>query len=254
MFKEERLEKILEIIEKKQKVLVKDLSERFDVSESMIRKDLKTLENEGKLKRTYGGAIIERTKAFDENTVSRVFVNMEGKNHIAHKVTEIIEEDDVIFLDISSTALSIAGILKNTNKNITVITNMNRVVMEFNNSPNIETIFIGGIYNKKLGGTIGACAIEQINNFNIDKAFIGAGGVNIEENFLSNFNYDESILKATILRNSKKNYILADEEKFFKDGAYKFGLFSDVDYLITDREPNDEIKAALEKEDVIVIF
>ncbi len=52
MFKEERLEKILEIIEKKQKVLVKDLSERFDVSESMIRKDLKTLENEGKLKRT----------------------------------------------------------------------------------------------------------------------------------------------------------------------------------------------------------
>ena len=179
---------------------------------------------------------------------------MEGKNHIAHKVTEIIEEDDVIFLDISSTALSIAGILKNTNKNITVITNMNRVIMEFDNSPNIETIFIGGIYNKKLGGTIGACAIEQINNFNIDKAFIGAGGVNIEENFLSNFNYDESILKATILRNSKKNYILTDEEKFFKDGAYKFGLFSDVDYLITDREPNDEIKAALEKEDVIVIF
>ena len=44
------------------------------------------------------------------------------------------------------------------------------------------------------------------------------------------------------------------KEKFFKDGAYKFGLFSDVDYLITDREPNDEIKAALEKEDVIVIF
>ena len=246
MFKEERLEKILEIIEKKQKVLVKDLSERFDVSESMIRKDLKTLENEGKLKRTYGGAIIERSKAFDENTVSRVFVNMEGKNHIAHKVTEIIEEDDVIFLDISSTALSIAGILKNTN--------MNRVIMEFDNSPNIETIFIGGIYNKKLGGTIGACAIEQINNFNIDKAFIGAGGVNIEENFLSNFNYDESILKATILRNSKKNYILTDEEKFFKDGAYKFGLLSDVDYLITDREPNDEIKAALEKEDVIVMF
>ena len=43
--------------------------------------------------------------------------------------------------------------------------------MEFDNSPNIETIFIGGIYNKKLGGTIGACAIEQINNFNIEQGF-----------------------------------------------------------------------------------
>ena len=33
----------------------KSLSEKFHVSEDCIRKDLKTLENSGKLKRTYGG-------------------------------------------------------------------------------------------------------------------------------------------------------------------------------------------------------
>ena len=190
MFMEERLEKILEIIQDKKKVLVKDLSEKFNVSESMIRKDLQRLEKEGKIKRTYGGAILERGRAYNENTTSRVFVNIEGKEHIAKVVCDILEEEDVIFLDISSTNLTIASMIRNTTKNITVITNMNRILMEFDYSPNIEVISVGGTFNKRLGGTVGAYTVEQIKHFNIDKAFVGAGGVNIEENFLSNFNFD----------------------------------------------------------------
>ena len=57
---EERLEEILRILKKDGKVLVKDLSVRFNVNEGMIRKDLQKLEQEGLLKRTYGGAILER--------------------------------------------------------------------------------------------------------------------------------------------------------------------------------------------------
>ena len=48
MFMEERLNEILEIKKKKKKVLVKDLSKKFNVSESMIRKDLQKLERKGK--------------------------------------------------------------------------------------------------------------------------------------------------------------------------------------------------------------
>ena len=60
MFMEERLEEILRILKKDGKVLVKDLSVKFNVTEGMIRKDLQKLEQEGLLKRTYGGAILER--------------------------------------------------------------------------------------------------------------------------------------------------------------------------------------------------
>lgn len=254
MFMEERLEKILEIIQDKKKVLVKDLSEKFNVSESMIRKDLQRLEKEGKIKRTYGGAILERGRAYNENTTSRVFVNIERKEHIAKVVCDILEEEDVIFLDISSTNLTIASMIRNTTKNITVITNMNRILMEFDYSPNIEVISVGGTFNKRLGGTVGAYTVEQIKHFNIDKAFVGAGGVNIEENFLSNFNFDESIVKKEILKNSKKNYIVMDDEKFYKDGAHKFGTLEDVDYIITDKAPDDTVKVELDKYDVKVIY
>ena len=254
MFMEERLNEILEIINKEKKVLVKDLSEKFNVSESMIRKDLQRLEREGKIKRTYGGAILERTIVHNEDTTSRVFVNLESKERIGQLVFNIIEEDDVIFLDISSTNLTIASIIKNTTKNITVITNMNRIAMEFDYSPNIDVILVGGQYNKKLGGSIGPSAIEQIKCFKIDKAFIGAGGVNVEGNFASNFNYDESFVKREILKNSKSNYIVIDDDKFYKDGSYKFGALEEVDYIITEKEPEESIKMALKEYEVKLIF
>lgn len=254
MFMEERLNEILEIIKKEKKVLVKDLSERFNVSESMIRKDLQRLEKEGSIKRTYGGAILEREKSYDESTTSRVFVDLESKEYIGKLAIDIIEDEDVIFLDISTTNYTIANMLKNTNKNITVITNMNRIAMEFDFSPTVNVILIGGNYNKKLGGSVGISAVNQINNFRIDKAFIGAGGVNVEGNFLSNFNYDESFIKREVLKCSKKRYILSNDEKFYKDGSYKFGTLEDIDYIVTEKEPEESIKKMLAEFEVKVIF
>ena len=254
MFMEERLNEILEIIKRDKKVLVKELSERFNVSESMIRKDLQRLESEGKIKRTYGGAILEREKSFNDNTISRVFVDLESKEYLGKLVLDIIEENDIIFLDISTTNHTIATILKSTTKNITVITNMNRIAIEFDHNSNIDVILIGGEYNKKLGGTIGAGAIDQIGKVRIDKAFIGVGGVNVEENFISNFNYDESFTKNKILKNSKKNYIVMNDEKFYKDGSFKFGTLDDINYIITEKEPEDSIKKMLVQHEVKIIF
>ena len=64
MFTEERLDAITRALQEKGKVRVKELSEQFHVTEDCIRKDLKALENAGKLKRTYGGAILQRLFSF----------------------------------------------------------------------------------------------------------------------------------------------------------------------------------------------
>ena len=60
MFLEERQEAILNLLSRDGKVRVKDLSEMFKVTEDCIRKDLGALEKQGKLKRTYGGAVVRR--------------------------------------------------------------------------------------------------------------------------------------------------------------------------------------------------
>ena len=250
---DERLNEILAIIKEEKKVLVKELSEKFNVSESMIRKDLQRLEKEGKIKRTYGGAILERESSYDEKTNSRVFIDLESKSYLGELVVDIIEDNDVVFLDISTTNHTIAMMLGATKKNLTIITNMNRIAMEFDRAPNVDVILIGGRYNKKLGGTVGSAAIEEIKKFKITKAFVGAGGINIEENFISNFNYDEAAVKKEILRCSKKRYIVANYEKLYKDGAYKFATLDDIDYIVTEKEPEGNIKEILNQKEVKVI-
>ena len=60
MFIEERHGTIIKLLQQDGRVKVKELSQRFDVSEDCIRKDLRTLEKEGQLKRTYGGAILSK--------------------------------------------------------------------------------------------------------------------------------------------------------------------------------------------------
>ena len=96
MFMEERLEKIYEILKRDNNVKVKDLSLEFNVSEGMIRKDLAKLEKMYNIKRTYGGAILERQLVHNENTTSRVINNFEGKEEVAKKAINLIEENDVI--------------------------------------------------------------------------------------------------------------------------------------------------------------
>lgn len=254
MFMEERLETIYEIIKTEGNVKVKDLSLKFNVSEGMIRKDLAKLEKKYNIKRTYGGAILEREIVRNENTTSRIITKFEEKEYIAKKAISLIKEDDVIFLDISSTTYMMANLMYNFNKKITLVTNMNRIAMAFDNVVNIDVIQIGGVYNKRLGGTIGAKAEEQIKNIKIDKAFIGAGGINIEENFISNFNYEESTTKELIVKQSKENYILSTSDKFYKDGSYKFATFDDINHIITDNKINEKFLKDISKFNVKIIF
>ena len=254
MFMEERLEDILNLLKKDGKVKVKELSEKFNVSEGMIRKDLSKLEKYTNIKRTYGGAILERKIVHDEGTSSRVIKKLDEKQKIAKIVIDEIEENDVIFLDIASTNYMVSNMMLNFDKKITLITNMNRIAMDFDNNDNIDVIQIGGIYNKKLGGTVGAFSIEEIKRFKIDKAFIGVGGINIKDNFVSNFNLDEAETKKVIIKSSKITYLLGDNEKFYTDGSYKFSSIDDVDYIITDKKPNEEILKIIETKDIKILY
>ena len=97
MFMEERLEEILRILKKDGKVLVKDLSIKFNVTEGMIRKDLQKLEQEGLLKRTYGGAILERQTIHDDNIRPRLMKNLSEKDIIAKLALNEIKDGDFMF-------------------------------------------------------------------------------------------------------------------------------------------------------------
>ena len=90
MFVEERQELIVEELISKGSVRVKELSERFSVTEDLIRKDLSVLEKEGKCKKIYGGAIPVKENVQRKTAAQRKKLNTEQKEIIAQKAIQKI--------------------------------------------------------------------------------------------------------------------------------------------------------------------
>lgn len=253
MFIEERLEQILNILSKNGRVKVNELSELFNVSESMIRKDLKRLEDDGVLQRTYGGAILNRK--FSEGTPIdiRIQSNLDTKELIAEKAFALIVDGDVVFLECSSINFLLAKLIANSTKKITLITNMSIIPSLFNNNETVKLICIGGIYDNKSGGVLSSEAIKSISKYIFNKGFVGSAGVNLIANSAHTVTLEDGNVKEAIISNSKEVFLLVEKEKFEIDSTYKFADLEDFDAIITDSDVNDEIRYKLKKLSVKLI-
>lgn len=241
MFAQERLDTILNILNKEGKVVVKDLSSKFRVTEDCIRKDLKNLENQNLIKRTYGGAVPIRESAHNERIETRLNINIESKKLIAKKAFDLIQNNETIFLDISTTNILLSELLESSNKKITVITNMIDIVKTFSKNNNIKVICTGGTFSNDLDGFVGSMTIENILKYRVNKAFIGSCGVNIFDKSITTFDVEDGNTKKAIISISKHSYLVMENKKFYFDGVYKFAELFDINTIITEATPNENI-------------
>ena len=228
---------IKEILLEENSVSVSRLAEKFDVTEETIRRDLKALESDGFLKRTYGGAFVENNVQMDAPTFVRKTINIKEKNIIAKKASELINAGDSVFIDFSTTASFLSRHI--ANKEITVLTNSLFVANTLSDAPNIELIVIGGIYNKNCNAFLGNTAIETIEKYYVDKVFMSCRFLSIE-NGITDYNERYAAFHSNILKRGKEIFLLADHNKFNKTSFIKISNIDDVDTIITD-EPLDDV-------------
>lgn len=253
MFTEERLEQILIILNETGRIKVKELSERFNVSEGMIRKDLQKLEKTDVLQRTYGGAIINRKIAKNSSIATRMNINLSSKEVISKKAFALINNGDMIFLDASSINFLLAKLIANSTLAITLVTNMSIIPSLFNDNETVKLICIGGLYNNKAGGVLGSEVIKSVSKYTFDKGFLGGSGVNLTTNRVGTVTLEDGNIKETIISNSKEVFLLVEKEKFNVDGAYRFAVLEDLDVIITDSDVSEEIREKLKKSDIKLI-
>lgn len=247
MFPEERLNKIMEILYRDGRVVVKDLSEKFGVSQDSIRKDLKALEKEKLIKRIYGGAILETQIPKFTRVEERKTENVEAKRVIAQKAFNIIRDKETIFLDISSINILLSQILAKSDLNITVISNSIDILYNLSHQDNIQVISPGGILYREVGGFVGSATIEAIKNYRAQKVFIGSSGVDIGENSVSTFNIEDGNTKKAIMDIGKEVILVMENLKFYYGGTYNFTSLNHIDHIITEEKPSDNIVAKLNK-------
>ncbi|MBI9014027.1 MAG: DeoR/GlpR transcriptional regulator [Clostridiales bacterium] len=241
----DRLDEIVKILNKQGRVHVKDLSDMFQVTEDLIRKDLKKLEEKDLIDRIYGGAE-RKTKKFDASNVNyRMNIHKDEKNEIAIKAVALIENGDTIFLDTSTTCATIAEMLVKKNKQVTVITNMLEIVRILEKNNDIRVILTGGLYNRMIGGFVGYETIELIKGYHVDKSFISCMSVGLEEANLYSSTKDIGFTKTAIFNISRIKVLVTETRKFNYHGTVKFYDMAELDYMISERKLSEDEKSLI---------
>lgn len=211
MFAEERQSKIAELLKSQSSIKVNELANIFEVSESTIRRDLQDMEQRGLLTRTHGGAVGAEKTSFEPTFHEKSDEKHEEKLKIAKVAINMIEDGETIILDSGTTTLEIARNLGN--KKLIVITNSIDIAAELSTKENIELIVTGGTLRLTTRAMVGHITEMSLKNFRVDKAFIGANGISIEEG-ITTPNFVEAQTKKAMMNVANKVYIVADSRKF----------------------------------------
>ena len=200
MFTEERQSAILLCLQDKGKVKVKNLSEKFQVSEDCIRKDLKTLENAGKLKRTYGGAIMSQDYPLQRNVIDRRNYHLDKKKIIAEKAMGLIKDNETIFIDISTTNIELAKLIAASRRRMVVVSNMIDILQILVQNPNVTVIGTGGTMYQGVNGFMGAATIEVLKQYSFDRAFLGSCGVDMVDLTVTTLGVEDGLTKKAVIQ------------------------------------------------------
>lgn len=251
----ERRNKILELLMINKAITVKYLCDELEASEATIRRDLSTLENEGKLERTHGGAIVTEdiTKLnYEESFYQKESKFAAQKRAIAIRAFEFLEENDSIILDSGTTTFELARLIGESTIKITVITNSTTVSREIANNPNVELIVVGGKVRLNTLATVGSIAIETLRRVNVNKTFVAVNGVTCE-NGLTTPGFEEADVKRAMLLSGVERFVLVDHSKFRKVAMCQIAPISMVDYIITDRDVDENIVEQFRANDIKMI-
>ncbi len=245
MMPSERQQKIVELLSEKDFVSIPDLSAHFGMSIETIRRDLSILVEQDKIKKVYGGVRIRETHFGEPAMEARMNTGLEQKETIAGYCCSLIQDGECIFIDSGTTTYHISRLLKNR-KNLTVMTNSIPVVNELMHTE-IEIILIGGKIRHDELSVVSFNYLFNFSELNIQKAFIGAGGVSIA-NGISDYNMLEAVTRKQIIERSRQVIVAADSTKIGKDVTVKIAPLDAIDMLVTDKGVSSDFVQEMKQE------
>jgi DeoR family fructose operon transcriptional repressor len=229
-------------------VSVGDLARETGLSESTIRRDLRTLADAGELDIVHGGAVLghARDLSFSYKSTKEV----EAKRVIGKLAAELVSDRDQILLDSGTTCYQMAPFLR-LKHNLLVIVNSTRLATELN-TPGLSVILLGGQYRVTRMDTVGPLAMATLEQLRGYSAFIGADGLSMEFGLTAG-DIDSAALYRLAIANARQTTLVADHTKFESPSVFRFAGFEAIARVVTDRAPTSEWMEFLASKKVGVI-
>ncbi len=228
MLSHERKTHILAILRKTGSVVAKDVSRDLQLSEDTIRRDLRELAKEGRLKRVHGGAA--PLAPADAPFPRRVVIASPEKIAIGRRAAQMIEPGHVVFVDGGTTAMQLARHLP-AGLDATIITHSPNVAMELLNHEMLEVEIVGGRLYRHSIVTCGAATVAWLDRYRPDLCFIGAAGLHPDSGITTGDSEEAEVKRAVIAR-SGAAVILASSEKLGVVSSFELAQWSEIDGLV----------------------
>lgn len=231
---EERKKTILEQLERDEKVQVISLAEQLNVSTETIRRDLDRLENEGKLKKVYGGAIKTRLEAWEPPFIQRTGTNRKEKSAIGKLAASLVKSGETIMIGNGTTGLEVIRHLSGRD-DVMIVTHFIPAMLLAMEMFKGKIIFAGGEVNMTRQSATGVLAEAALKQFKVNKAFISAGGISLVDG-ITDYDLNEASISRTMIERAEEAIILADHSKLGKTTFAKIAEIHEASIIITDNK------------------
>jgi DeoR/GlpR family transcriptional regulator of sugar metabolism len=228
---ETNLQEILRQINHYGKITSNDLSDQLNIPIEILNSNLLTLAEMGSIFLTHNGAASRVVGLYELSLNLRSERQDQEKSQIGETCASMIEDNETVFMDSSSTSIAIASRLKNR-RNITIITNCLRLAQNLQYSPGMNTYVIGGSYVRETDSLTGIEGLNLIKN-KINKGFFGAYGISISEG-LTDVSAAEAELKSAVVGICQKVVVAVDSTKWNRIARYAFAHLNQVSRIVTD--------------------
>ena len=265
MFAEERQQLIVGLITASGRASVTDLAERFSITTETVRRDLAALEAAGSLRRVHGGAVSpDRFSTNEESILVRTDQRQPEKTRIAEAALALIPQDRTgsILIDAGSTTEALAELLaartvataaiSGPAAELVVITHSLPVAAKLSGEPGIALHLLGGKVRGITQAAVGQSTVEAARRLRPDIAFIGTNGIHAAFG-LSTPDPEEAAVKAAFVQSARRIVVLADASKLDTETLVQFASLKDLDTLITDTKPSQDLADALADAGVEVV-
>lgn len=236
LLKNERKALILKQINIHTRVTFSDLSNLTHVSEDTIRRDLNELATEGKIMKVRGGAMIS---TYHPTAPRNEVYALSKKQIIAQKAISLIQNDMLVIIGGGTTVRELIKLIPDSLQ-ATFITPNPFTAMELIEKPNIETIMLGGKMSQYSQMAIGGEVIQTLSDVKADICIMGTNAIDTKEG-LTDSDWDTVQVKKAMVKSSEKTAIIAISEKLHSSMRLKVADLKDINYIITELNPQSEL-------------
>lgn len=239
-----RQTKLLDIVNREQKISVTELAHRLGVSEVTIRKDLTSLEQKGLLHREHGFAVMSAT----DDVLHQLSFNYERKQRIAVMAAKTIKSGETVMLGDGACCTLLAEEIVLHKSDVTIITNSAFLASFVRKYPNAHVILLGGEYQNDAQVLVGPLIKDYAARFSVDKLFVSPDGFNEKGFMVADLMRSEAI--RAIAENAGNVIVLAEGATLNRKSHVLAFSLEEVACVYTDDLAEREVLTLLEEHEV----